>query len=137
MAESWISTASSPSLSGRRNRDTVPEVELRRALHSLGARFRLQRRLGPACTPDIVLPGRRIAIWVDGCYWHSCPEHGRQKPFNGPNAGMWEAKMRRTRERDAAATELAESLGWTVVRIWEHEVRADPVQAATRVLGAD
>ncbi|WP_425954501.1 very short patch repair endonuclease [Xylanimonas sp. McL0601] len=134
VAEAWIRTDSSSSLSGRKSRDTVPEVELRRALHALGARFRLQRRLGQACTPDLVLPRRRIAVWVDGCYWHSCPEHGRRKPFEGPNAAMWAAKLARTEVRDQAATELAEGLGWTVVRVWEHEVKADAEAAARRVL---
>lgn len=135
VAERWVTTGSSPSLSGRKNRDTEPEVELRRSLHALGLRFRLHRRLGRACTPDIVLPRWRIAVWVDGCYWHSCPEHGRHKPFRGPNAEKWKHKMERTRERDAAASRLAEKLGWKVVRVWEHEVRADPVTAAQRVTG--
>ncbi len=82
------------------------------------------------------MPGRRLAVWVDGCYWHSCPEHGRQKPFEGPNAQMWAAKMSRTRARDVAATELAEQQGWTVVRVWEHEVRQNPTAVAARVLAA-
>ncbi|MER7604758.1 very short patch repair endonuclease [Nocardioides sp. NPDC127503] len=136
MAERWISTESSPSLSGRRSRDTGPEVALRRALHALGARFRLHRRLAPACTPDIVLPRHRVAIWVDGCYWHSCPDHGRTKPFTGPNAEMWRTKMERTRERDVCAVETAKALGWSAVRIWEHDVRADADSAARRVLAA-
>ncbi|MFI2486878.1 very short patch repair endonuclease [Promicromonospora kroppenstedtii] len=134
MAEQWISTKASPSLSGRKSRNTTPEVDLRRALHAMGARFRLHRRLGPECAPDFVLPRRRIAVWVDGCYWHSCAEHGRRKAFEGPNADLWTAKMERTRERDAIAVRQAESLGWTAVRIWEHDVRADPSAAARRVL---
>lgn len=136
MREEWTSTGASPSLSGRRNRDTVPEMALRRALHAAGARFRLQRRLAPACTPDLVLPARRIAVWVDGCYWHSCPEHGRRSPFTGPNAGLWAAKMARTRARDVASTQSALDLGWAVVRLWEHEILADPELAARRVLAA-
>lgn len=136
MAKQWISTEASPSLSGRKSRNTTPEVELRRALHAMGVRFRLHRRLGPACTPDFVLPGRRIAVWVDGCYWHSCPEHGRRRAFEGPNADLWAEKMARTQERDAIATREGEGLGWTAVRIWEHDVRADPAAAARRVLAA-
>lgn len=136
MVEHWIPTAASKGLSGRKSRDTAPEVSLRRALHALGARFRLHRRLQRACTPDIVLPGKGIAVWVDGCYWHSCPEHGRRKPFTGPNAAQWDAKMARTRARDGAATRTAESLGWVVVRVWEHEILNDPVAAAHRVLAA-
>lgn len=73
-------------------------------------------------------------MFVDGCWWHSCPEHGRKKPFSGPNAGLWEAKMARNRERDEHATVAAESLGWTVVRVWECEILADPGAAAGKVL---
>ncbi|MFE6645097.1 very short patch repair endonuclease [Nocardioides sp. NPDC057772] len=136
VAERWVPTDASPSLSGRRSTNTGPEMALRRALHALGVRFRLHRRLAPACTPDIVLPGRRVAVWVDGCYWHSCPEHGRTKPFTGPNSEMWRAKMERTRDRDARAVETAEALGWAVVRIWEHDIRHDAVSAARLVLAA-
>lgn len=134
MGERWVRTSASPSLSGRRSKDTAPEIALRKALHAAGARFRLHRKLAKACSPDLVLPGRRIAVWVDGCYWHSCPEHGRMKPFTGPNAEMWQTKMERTRARDMQASHTAEELGWHVVRIWEHEVRADPEAAAVYVL---
>lgn len=130
----WVSTREGRHLSGRRKTDTAPELMLRRALHGLGGRFRLHRRLAPACTPDIVLPGRQVAVFVDGDYWHSCPVHGRKSPFTGPNAALWEQKLRRTQERDRQATEVAASLGWTVVRVWECMVRHDPVSAARSVL---
>jgi len=107
---------------------------LRQALHAAGARFRLHRRLADRCTPDLVLPGRRIALFVDGCWWHSCPLHGRKTPFTGPNAALWEAKMARNRERDSYATMTAERLGWTVVRVWECEITTDAQAAARRVL---
>jgi DNA mismatch endonuclease, patch repair protein len=132
--ESWIPTLEGRHLAGRQKINTKPELLLRRALHAAGGRFRLHRRLAVRCTPDIVLPGRRVAVFVDGCWWHSCPEHGRKKPFSGPNAGLWEAKMARNRERDEHATAAAESLGWTVVRIWECEILADPEAAAGKVL---
>lgn len=131
----WKSTPEGRHLSGRRNQDTVPEMLLRRALHAEGARFRLHRRLAPGCNPDIVLPGRRMAVFVDGCWWHSCPEHGRKTPFTGPNADLWDAKLARTRQRDQDATRIAEQLGWIVFRIWECEVVADSRSAARRVLG--
>lgn len=136
MAEEWVSTKAGAHLAGRRKTDTVPEVLLRKALHAQGARFRLHRRLAPACTPDIVLPGRRIAVFVDGDYWHSCPQHGRKIPFTGPNAKLWEAKLQRTKDRDRAATATAQRLGWTVVRLWECQVRANPARAAETVIGA-
>lgn len=131
---SWVSTAEGRHLHRRRKKDTVPEVLLRRALHAAGARFRLHRRLAPSCTPDIVLPGRHLAVFVDGDYWHSCPRHGRATPFTGPNADLWEEKLRRTRERDRQSTVAAQELGWTVVRVWECTVRADPAGVAAAVL---
>ena len=134
MDESWTSTASGRHLAGRSKTNTIPELLLRRALHAQGARFRLHPALAKGCTPDLVLPRHRLAVFVDGCYWHSCPEHGRRTPFTGPNAALWERKMERNRERDEASTAIARALGWTVVRVWEHEVRADAVQSAGRVL---
>lgn len=132
--ESWISTREGRHLAGRQKSHTEPELLLRRALHAAGSRFRLHRRLAFRCTPDIVLPGRRVAVFVDGCWWHSCPVHGRKKPFTGPNAALWEAKMARNRERDEYSTATATSLGWTVVRVWECEIIADPQAAAEKVL---
>lgn len=129
-------TASSPSLSGRKSQNTAPEVALRRELHARGVRFRLHRKLAPSCTPDFVLPARRVAVWVDGCYWHSCPDHGRTKPFAGPNAEMWQVKMERTRERDIRAVETAQTLGWSAVRIWEHAIREDVAHASALVMAA-
>jgi DNA mismatch endonuclease (patch repair protein) len=120
MTERWSSTAAGKHLSGRRKTDTVPEILLRKALHAAGARFRLHRRLAKGCTPDIVMPRRNIAIFVDGCYWHSCPTHGRNAPFTGPNAHLWEQKMKRNRERDARSSALAAAGGWIVVRVQCH-----------------
>lgn len=134
--QKWTSTARSGHLSGRKKVNTEPELLLRRALHAAGARFRLHRRIAQGCTPDVVLPGRRIAVFVDGCYWHSCPIHGRRTPFTGPNAALWEEKMRRNRERDERSTELAREAGWTVVRVWECHVKESPEDAAARVLSA-
>lgn len=136
MADGWVSTDAGRHLAGRAKTSTTPEVQLRRALHALGARFRLQVRLAPGCTPDVVLPRRKLAVFVDGCFWHGCPEHGRRTPWTGPNAARWADKMARNRERDERSTALAVGLGWTVVRVWEHEVTADPVAAAMRVLSA-
>jgi DNA mismatch endonuclease, patch repair protein len=130
----WISTEASRHLRGRRRVDTEPELVLRMALHSLGARFRLHRRINKGCTPDLVLPSRRIAIFVDGDYWHSCPVHGRRRPFTGPNADLWQRKMERNRERDTRSTAMAVAAGWTVVRVWECSIQADPLAAAIAAL---
>lgn len=132
--EQWVSTGAGAHLAGRKKQHTEPEVLLRKALHAAGSRFRLHRRIAKGCTPDLVLPGRRTAVFVDGCYWHSCPVHGRKTPFTGPNAALWEAKMQRNRERDMRSTALAEEAGWTVIRLWECEIRSDPAAAAERVL---
>jgi DNA mismatch endonuclease (patch repair protein) len=132
--EVWTSTSEGRHLAGRRKRDTEPELLLRRAIHAQGGRFRVQVRLAKGCTPDIVMPSRRLAIFVDGDYWHSCPEHGRKAPFTGPNAALWEEKFRRNRERDGRSTALAHDLGWQVVRLWECQVRSDPEGEARRLL---
>lgn len=130
----WVSTAAGRHLSGRRRENTAPELALRKALHAAGARFRLHRRLAMGCTPDIVLPSRHLAVFVDGCFWHGCPEHGRKSPWAGPNAELWATKMQRNRERDARSTQLAKDLGWTVVRAWECEVLNGPDTVAAQVL---
>lgn len=98
---------------------------LRRALHAQGGRYRLHVRLAKGCTPDLLMPSRRLAVFVDGDFWHSCPVHGRHTPFTGPNAARWADKMQRNRERDARSTQLATDLGWRVVRFWECEVGVD------------
>ena len=114
----------------------MPEISLRKALHAAGARFRLHRHLAKGCTPDVVLPGRHVAVFVDGCFWHSCPEHGRKKPWTGPNAELWSDKMRQNHERDEYSTRTAQELGWQVFRIWECEVRRECSDVVARVLGA-
>lgn len=134
---SWVSTSAGRHLSGRRSRDTEPELLLRRALHARGLRFRLQRRLAKACTPDVVLPGRRLAVFVDGCWWHSCPKHGRKTPFSGPNAQLWAEKMERIQARDRRADELCRKAGWIPVRIWECDIRSDVTGCVNRIVTAD
>lgn len=95
---------------------TGPEVELRRALHRLGLRFRLGVRLPGR--PDVVFPRARIAIFVDGCFWHRCAEHGTLPKNNGD---WWLAKLNRNVERDREKDAALAELGWVVVHVWEHE----------------
>jgi DNA mismatch endonuclease (patch repair protein) len=128
----WISTEEGAHLRGRRVRNTAPEIALRRVLHRQGFRFRLHRKVTRRCTPDFVLPRFRVAVFVDGCYWHGCPVHG-PKTFRGPNATLWEEKIEANRSRDRRSTRAAEDSGWVVVRVWECEVRRDPDSAAGRV----
>lgn len=134
MSSQWVTTDKGRHLVGRRKVNTSPEVELRRAIHAAGGRFRLHQRIAKGCTPDFVLPGRRLAVFVDGCFWHSCPEHGRKTPWTGPNAVLWEEKMRRNAERDVRAVTLAQAKGFAVVRIWECEIARDPHELARKIL---
>ena len=121
---------SSPEASRRmarvRQRGTDVEIELRRALHALGLRYRLQVPLSrkPRRVADIVFIGARVAVFVDGCFWHGCPLHAT---WPKENAGFWRAKIEANRARDADTTRRLRELGWEVIRVWSHE---DPVEAA-------
>ncbi|WP_245909091.1 very short patch repair endonuclease [Mycobacterium neglectum] len=104
-----------------RRRDTKPEVKLRSELHRLGFRFRKDHPIrvdGKLIRPDVAFTRRRIAIFVDGCFWHSCPEHGRQPGVNGQ---YWSPKLEGNARRDKAQTAALQLAGWTVFRCWEHE----------------
>ena len=109
-------------MAANRRRDTTPELRLRSQLHRLGLRFRVDF---PLCVegrrpirPDIVFTRGHIAVFVDGCFWHGCPEHGSTPKTN---QSYWTQKIARTRERDSEAGLLLQQSGWTVLRIWEHE----------------
>lgn len=128
-AQAWVATAAGSHLRGRRVRDTGPEVALRRAIHALGLRFRLRRTLVGRCRPDILFPGPRVAVFVDGCFWHGCPQHGPSR-FKGPNANLWTDKIAANKARDERTTTTLLHAGWKVVRVWECEVRRDADQAA-------
>jgi DNA mismatch endonuclease, patch repair protein len=118
-----------------RRADTKPEIALRRALHRQGYRFRKDYRLdladGKRVRPDIAFTARRVAVFVDGCFWHACPEHGG-KPAN--NVWYWEPKLRRNVERDRSADAALDAAGWSVVRIWEHETLEAAVTAVLAAL---
>jgi DNA mismatch endonuclease, patch repair protein len=104
-----------------RRRDTLPEKQLRSALHRLGCRFRCNYRIQVSDTracPDVVFTRRKIAVFVDGCYWHGCPEHGSM-PVS--NRDYWRAKISGNRARDAKTDTALRIAGWSVVRVWEHE----------------
>jgi DNA mismatch endonuclease (patch repair protein) len=107
-------------MQGNRKRDTRPEMAVRRAVHRLGLRYRVARRPlpGQRFTADLVFPAARVAVFVDGCFWHGCPEH-----FTPPrtNASYWGPKIARNQARDAAAMAALQAAGWIGLRIWEHE----------------
>ena len=104
-----------------KGRDTTPELAVRKALTALGARYRLHRKDLPG-KPDIVMPGRRLAIFVHGCFWHGhdCPR-GSRVPKQ--NRDYWLGKVGRNRDRDAASHEALVALGWRVETIWECELK--------------
>jgi len=112
-----------------RGRDTGPEVRLRAALHRAGLRFFKNRRLPGfgRVEIDVVFPRARLAVFLDGCYWHGCPEHASMPIRNGE---WWRNKLEGNRRRDRATTDLLIRRGWTVLRVWEHE---DPVIVAARI----
>lgn len=117
-----------------RRTDTKPEIELRSGLHRLGYRFRKDFRIdlpGRRVRPDIVFTARKVAVFIDGCFWHSCPQHGRQPTAN---EWYWSPKLARTVERDQQATAALTEAGWTVVRIWEHERTADAIDLVRAAL---
>lgn len=126
----------SRNMRANRRSDTKPELALRKALHALGYRYRKDLRLdlpdGVRVRPDIVFTARRVAVFVDGCFWHVCPEHGREPTTN---EWYWTPKLRRNMERDQAANTALEAAGWHVVRLWEHEPLPAAVQAVVRAVG--
>lgn len=113
-----------------RRRDTRPERRLRSLLHAGGLRFRVDQRVVAGrvtVRPDVVFARARVALFVDGCFWHACPAHGTQP---GRNTAYWAPKLVRNVERDRRVTEALEGDGWVVVRVWEHE---DPRKVAPEV----
>lgn len=129
---------SSPAASamGRANRgrDTRPERELRSELHRRGLRFRVHRRVEPPlrATVDIAFGPAAVAVFVDGCFWHRCPEHATRPKANGT---WWEEKLAANVERDRRTDEALRERGWAVIRVWEHEapdVAADRIERAVR-----
>ncbi|MEV5550941.1 very short patch repair endonuclease [Streptomyces sp. NPDC052309] len=117
-------------MSRQNSRDTAPEVAVRRILHAAGLRYRvnvpvpgMSRR-----TIDIVFPKAKIAVFLDGCFWHGCPQHATSPKAN---AEWWRAKLDKNMARDLETTEHLTAAGWTVLRFWEH-MPPDEVAAAVQ-----
>lgn len=132
MAESW---ASSPEARARmrsnKSRDTKPELALRSAVHARGLRYRVSAKplAGVRRTADLVFPRAKVAVFLDGCFWHGCPEH---HTVASANAKFWADKVENNRKRDRDTDGRLAEAGWVSVRIWEHE---DAAEAARRVEG--
>lgn len=114
------------------SKHTTPELDLRRALHRMGLRYRVQLAVpgAPRRSIDIAFTRRKMAVFVDGCYWHGCSEHGK---VPARNSEWWAAKILRNQERDLDTTRLLVEQGWLVLRYWEHE---DPQVAARAIADA-
>lgn len=125
----------SRNMRANRRTDTKPELALRQALHGMGFRYRkdflLRLADGAKVRPDIVFTAKKVAVFVDGCFWHVCPEHGRQPTTND---WYWSPKLRRNVERDQQADQALADAGWTVVRVWEHEPTKDATRRVASVL---
>lgn len=114
--------------------DTKPEVAIRKALHALGLRFRKDYPIviqGIRIRPDIAFTRQRLAVFVDGCFWHQCPEHGHR-----PRSNMhyWLPKLERNVARDRRNNELLKTTGWTVLRFWEHVPASEAVLQVRAIL---
>jgi len=108
-------------MSHNKGKDTNPEISVRRLIHSLGLRYRLHRRDLPGC-PDMVFPGKKKVIFINGCYWHrhNCKK-GRSMPETRKK--FWQAKFERTVERDKKNYKALKKLGWQVLVLWECQLR--------------
>jgi DNA mismatch endonuclease, patch repair protein len=125
----------SANMKANRRSNTKPELALRSALHAMGYRYRKDFRLDlpqRRVRPDIAFTSRKVAVFVDGCFWHACPEHGSE-PKN--NEWYWSPKLQKNVERDRATDAALIAAGWTVVRLWEHVPVADAVAAVAAAVG--
>jgi DNA mismatch endonuclease (patch repair protein) len=124
----------------QRTKDTAPELALRRVLHARGLRYRIDQVLplkGVRRRADITFARAKVAVFVDGCFWHGCPEHGNSNIKS--NTWYWPAKIETNRARDADTDRRMQEIGWRVVRVWAHEPVgevADAVEAFVRPRGA-
>lgn len=131
------SVAAQRTMLGNRRRDSTPERRLRSALHANGLRYRVDRPISVPgrrpIRPDVVFTRTRVAVFVDGCFWHGCPEHGKPPRTNST---YWNAKIAINQTRDREQTAALEEAGWTVVRVWEHDDPASAAAVVRRVLEA-
>lgn len=116
-------------MQSNKSRDTKPELALRSAVHALGLRYRVDSRPLKALRrrADLVFPRAKVAVFLDGCFWHGCPVH---HTVAAANASFWAEKVSTNRARDSDTDAKLAEAGWVSVRVWEHE---DPVEAAERV----
>ena len=132
-ATSWASSpASRARMIGNRGRDTKPEIAVRKQVHKMGLRFFVQRRPIPTLrrTADLLFPKTKVAVFVDGCFWHGCSIHATS---SASNQNYWTSKIVENQIRDVDTTNRLESEGWKVIRIWAHTA---PEEAAVMIYDA-
>lgn len=119
-------------MQGNKRRDTTPEMAVRRLVHAGGLRYRVDVKPLPDLNrrADLVFTRAKVAVFIDGCYWHGCPAHGTT---SRTNPGYWGPKIASNKARDAETDRLLEAAGWTVIRAWEHD---DPATVAGSVIEA-
>jgi DNA mismatch endonuclease (patch repair protein) len=125
----------SANMKANRRTDTKPELALRAALHARGYRYRKDFRLDlplRRVRPDIAFTSRKVAVFIDGCFWHACPAHGTSPKSN---QWYWSPKLARNVARDHAADEALTQAGWTVVRLWEHVPLDDAIAMVVAAVG--
>ena len=130
---SWASSAAvRRNMQANRSRDTGPEKAVRRLLHAAGLRYRVGRSPLPGLrrTADIVFGPTKVAVFIDGCYWHGCPDH---YALPKTNSGYWSPKIEGNRLRDRDTDARLVAAGWLVLRFWEHE---DPAACADKIIKA-
>ena len=139
MSDLWrVPFASSDAVAARMSRlarkDTAPEMALRKALHLRGLRYFVHRRPLPELRreADIVFPKAKVAVFVDGCFWHGCPEHGRRN--GGTNEWYWSEKIQRNKDRDCDTDERLKRAGWVPVRVWEHMPASEAAQSVQTII---
>lgn len=121
-------------MSRQRRRDTAPEVELRRLLHAAGYRYRVNYKVPGLArrTIDIAFTSAKLAVFLDGCFWHACPEHAT---WPRSNAAWWKAKLDANVARDRQTDDALQAEGWKIIRIWEHEPLQDAAVKVIEELG--
>ncbi len=117
-------------MQSNKGRDTKPELLVRQLVHAAGLRYRVSARpeVDFRRTADLLFRPARVAVFVDGCFWHGCPEHYTRPKAND---GYWSGKVARNRERDEETTRILTERGWSVLRFWEHE---DPAEVAEQIV---
>lgn len=128
---SWASTPGVRlRMQAQRTRDTGPEMAVRRIIHNAGLRYRIDRAPVPGMRrrADMIFSPAKVAVYIDGCFWHMCPIHGR---IPQRNSLWWEQKLRRNRTKDEEADRILKEARWVSVRVWEHE---DPNIAAAAII---